>query len=269
MQSLVLSAVLPGEAPCGPALDVTLSVIIPAYNEASTIEAVLDRVCDAGISSQVVVVDDGSGDGTGAVAARWIERTGRPVQLIAHPRNLGKGAAIRSALGLVTGSHVVIQDADLECDPADLVRLLAALDPRWAPVVYGSRYLGGAPTSNPAWNRWGVRLLNGVLWCFYGRTITDSAACYKMIPTAVLRSLDLRCRRFEFCPEVTSKLCRLGWRIAEVPVGYRPRSHAEGKKLRASDGLIALWSLLRWRFAPLPRAALRANPVGRGTGTSC
>jgi len=236
---------------------VTLSVIIPAFNEAATIEAVLDGVWRTGVAHQIILVDDGGTDQTGPIASRWAERTGRPVIVVTHRRNLGKGRAIRSGLEFVTGSHVVIQDADLECDPTDLIRLLAVLN-HDAPVVYGSRYLGGSfKRTSWTWNRLGVSLLNAMLWSLYGRSLSDEAACYKLLPTPLLKSLDLRCRRFEFCPEVTAKLCRLNWPIVEVPVKYHPRSAAEGKKLQIGDGFVAILSLLRWRISPLPPAALR------------
>jgi len=244
-----------------PVRPVTLSVIIPAYNEAATIEAVLDGVWRTGVAYQIIVVDDGCGDQTGSIAGRWAERMGRSVVLITHDRNLGKGSAIRSALPYVTGSHVVIQDADLECDPTDLIRLLAALDRHQVAVVYGSRYLGNHFKGfGRSWNRVGVRFLNWLFWISYGRSLTDEAACYKLLPTALLRSLELRCRRFEFCPEVTAKLCRLGWPIVEVSVRYHPRSVDEGKKIQVIDGLLAIACILRWRIAPLPGSALR--PVG-------
>ena len=242
--------------------DVTLSVVIPAYNEAATIERVLDGVWRTAAAHQIILVDDGSTDQTGAIVAKWMERTGVPVVVRAHVRNLGKGQAIRSALPLVTGSHVVIQDADLECDPNDLLCLLAALDSHGASVIYGSRYLQARSlTSGRSLNRLGVRFLNGMLRILYGKSITDEATCYKLLPTALLRSLDLRCHRFEFCSEVTAKLCRLGWPIVEVPISYYPRTAAQGKKLKATDGLGAISSLIRWRIAPLPASALR--PVAK------
>jgi len=243
----------------------TLSIIVPAYNEATTIATVLDGVRATKIAHQIVVVDDGSTDGTGAVARRWAAADGGRVAVVTHPRNLGKGRAIRSALPLLDGSHVVVQDADLECDPGDLARLLATIRHAAAPVVFGSRYLTSGSEPGWRWNRLGVRLLNGVVWICYGRMLTDEAGCYKMLPTALLRSLDLRCRRFEFCPEVTAKLCRLGWPIVEIPVWYRPRSAAQGKKLRMRDGLSAILCLLRWRITPLPRAALRPGEFGSPT----
>ena len=249
-----------------PAAAVTLSIIIPAFNEGDTIEAVLDQVERTRIAHQIIIVDDGSGDQTGLIARRWAEQAGRSAVVVTHSRNRGKGWAIRSGLEHATGSHVVIQDADLECDPADLVGLLSILDQDPAQAVYGSRYLGWAHHGGfLAWNRLGVCLLNGLLWGLYGKSLSDEAACYKLLPTPLLKSLDLRCRRFEFCPEVTAKLSRLGWPIAEVLVKYRPRSVPEGKKLRMSDGLVAVWSLVRWRVSPLPPTALRFENNAPGT----
>ena len=244
---------------------VTLSVIIPAYNEATTIETVLTAVRNSGVADQMIVVDDGSTDQTGLIARRWRDETNSSLIVVAYECNLGKGAAIRAALPHVTGSHVVIQDADLECDPADLGSLVAALVPRVAPVVFGSRTREGASWQRGGltWNRLGVQGLNVLVWLLFGRKLTDEAACYKLMPTPLLRTLDLQCRRFEFCPEVIAKLCRLGWPIVEVPVHYHPRTRAEGKKLRPSDGVVAVWTLLRWRFAPLSALALHSGTYSR------
>ncbi|MCR4412686.1 MAG: glycosyltransferase, partial [Thermoguttaceae bacterium] len=218
--------------------------MIPAYNEAPTLDALLRRVVEAPYAKQVIVVDDGSTDGTAEILKAWAERSG--VEILIHPRNRGKGAAIRTALQAARGRFTLVQDADLEYDPADYPRLVEPLLAGQADAVYGSRRLGGQS------RRWsvlglGVSLLNVCVRLLYGVRITDEATCYKAFPTATLRAMDLRCERFEFCPEVTAKSCRMGLKIIEVPIRYHARTTREGKKLRWHDGIEALRTLWRWR----------------------
>ncbi len=227
--------------------DFMLSVIIPAYDEAKSIAALLDLVATAPYQKQVVVVDDGSGDGTPTAVEEWRRRAQGDVVLLRHERNLGKGAAIRTGLTAATGEFVIIQDADLEYDPGDYPLLVEPLLMGAADVVYGSRYL--RPPSGAPWsmNRVGVSLLNRVVRLLYGYRLTDEATCYKALRTDLLRAMDLKCERFEFCPEVTAKACRMRLRILEVPVRYVPRGRSDGKKIRWRDGLAALRALWRWR----------------------
>ena len=226
-----------------------LTVIVPAYNEAATIEPLLDAVAAAPCIKQIVVVDDGSTDGTAAAIERWMLRCGGDVELIRHRVNRGKGAAIRTGLDRARGEVVLIQDADLEYDPGDYPTLIGPILSGRAEVVFGSRYL--RPGNPLPWtaNRLCVHLLNGIVRVLYRRRITDEATCYKALRVELLRRMDLRCERFEFCPEVTAKACLLGVRIVEVPVRYSPRSRLDGKKIRWWDGVEAIATLVRWRLA--------------------
>lgn len=206
----------------------------------------LERVLAAAPAKQVVVVDDGSTDGS-REAVQSFARCHPEVELILHDANRGKGAAIRTGLARARGAYTIIQDADLEYDPADYERLLAAARERGARVVYGSRILGRQPASYCRYY-WGGRLVSLVASILYGQRVTDEPTCYKLFDTALLRSLPLREDGFGFCPEVTALVCRRGERIVEVPIRYSPRSIAEGKKIRWRDGLRAIWILLKHRF---------------------
>lgn len=230
-----------------------LSVLVPVFNERATIAEILQRILDVDLDKEVVVVDDGSTDGTRDVLREWDGRAG--IRVLLHPQNQGKGMAVRTALAAARGRYCLVQDADLEYNPAEYPRLLAPLQAGSAQVVYGSRYLRGA--RNDRWRlfRQGVRLLNGMVRILYGARLTDVSTCHKLLSTELLRSLELECRRFEFCPEVTAKLCRLGVTIHEVPISYLPRTLAEGKKIRLRDGWEAiqtLWKYRRWRPSPMP-----------------
>ena len=233
-----------GEAADGhaPGRRLVLSVVIPAYNERDTIQEALRRVRALDADLEVIVVDDASTDGT----AELLESE-PGVVLLRHPENRGKGMAIRTALERVTGDVVAVQDADLEYDPQDLLRLMAPIARGEARVVYGSRFLKGRPPMqlpNYVCNRvlaWTTNLL-------YGARLTDEATCYKVFDASLVRSLPLTCRRFEFCPEVTAKVRKRGERILELPISYHPRSYDSGKKIRWWDGVIALWTLIKFRF---------------------
>jgi dolichol-phosphate mannosyltransferase len=230
--------------------DPILTVIIPAYNEVATIARLLDAVVAAPYAKQIVLVDDGSTDGTVDAVEGWGLRSEWPIEVVRHPVNRGKGAAIRSGLARARCDVTIVQDADLEYDPAEYSRLIEPILHGEADVVYGSRYL--RPMGPLPWgpNRICVLLLNLMVRILYGRVLTDEATCYKAFRTELVRPMDLRCERFEFCPEVTAKLCRMGVRIHEVPITYTPRSQIEGKKIRWRDGVEAVVTLLRWRLAP-------------------
>ena len=223
-----------------------ITVIIPAYNEAKTlagcIRAVYDR--NPGRDLEVIVVDDGSSDRTPAL----LEDLRRPdMRVIRHERNRGKGAAIRSGLQTATGEIVLIQDADLEYDPADYGSLLEPFSDGQTQVVYGSRVLKDDNPRSYQSFYWGGRLLSWWTNLLFGSRITDEPTCYKAFRTDLLRSLDLTCEGFEFCPEATAKILLRGVCVREVPISYHPRSKSEGKKIRWHDGLRALWTLFRLR----------------------
>lgn len=232
------------DAPGGSAVE--LSVLIPVYNEEKTVEELVRRVTAAPYRKQVVIVDDGSTDGT--VQRLESIRDIGDVEILVHAANRGKGAAIRTALERARGQFTIIQDADLEYDPQDYPRLIELLKSGQTRVVYGSRYLDGK-NELPITKFWfGVKLLNLMVRLLYGAKVTDEATCYKAFDTNLLRSLSLRCERFEFCPEVTAKVLKRGYKIIEVPIGYEYRTVEAGKKIGWKDGFQAIWALLRFRF---------------------
>ncbi len=229
-----------------------LSVVIPAFNEARTLPIILEKVIESVYAPEVIVVNDASQDETASVLERW---SGHPqVRVLQHDKNRGKGSAIRTGLTVATGEFCVVQDADLEYNPSDYPTLIEPLRTRAATAVFGSRYLRGY---GDEWRlfRQGVRVLNVIVRAVYGQSLTDEATCYKALPTELYRALDLQCSRFEFCPEVTAKLCRLGVKIHEVPISYTARSARDGKKIGFRDGWQAITELWRWRRWQPPVAA--------------
>lgn len=237
-------------------MELILSVIVPVYNEAATLAEVLARVVEAAPENkEILVVDDGSTDGTAAILNHWEDRD--RVRVFRHEKNRGKGAAIRTGLAEVRGKYVVIQDADLEYDPNDYHSLLLPLERGWADVVYGSRrlgrMLGNRDRSMLSPYRLAVAGLNCAVKALYRLDLTDEATCYKMFPTSTLKSMELECTRFEFCPEVTAKAARMKLRLTEVPIRYSPRSRKDGKKIGMLDAVQAFQTLWRWRnWQPAP-----------------
>ena len=228
----------------------TLSVVMPAYNEERTIEAVLERVRAVPVVSQVVVVDDCSSDSTRALLTRYATQMppGAPsLCVVSHVTNQGKGAAIRTGLARASGDVVVIQDADLEYEPEQFLPMLELLARENAAVVYGSRFRGSV-TGMRLPNLIANKILTFLANVLFGAKITDEATCYKMFRRSALTDLPLRAQRFDFCPEVTAKLLRRGHRILEVPIRYRARSAQEGKKIRWTDGIQAIWAIIKYRF---------------------
>jgi glycosyltransferase involved in cell wall biosynthesis len=227
----------------------TLSIIIPIYNELQYVERILDRVQSASIPAhlnrEIIVVDDGSTDGT-ATLLETIEGH-RTIKVHRSVLNFGKGTAIRVGLHYATGDYVLIQDADLEYDPNEYEKLLAPLLDGRADVVYGSRFLGSV--SGMRWqNHAANKLLSFISNVLYDAHITDEATGYKVFRKNVLAGMDLRCKRFEFCPEITARLRKAGFRIFEVPIAYEGRSVKDGKKIKLRDGWEAIWTLIKYRF---------------------
>lgn len=226
----------------------TLSVLIPAYNERENLPKLLAKVeavvLPEGITKQIVVVDDGSKDGTREYVADLPQD--RYVSVL-MPKNSGKGAAIRAGLEKVTGDYVIIQDADLEYDPEDFVPMVREVLDKNLDVLYGSRRLKMQNQYSHLSFLLGGIALSLMTNVLYRQRITDEPTCYKLLKTDLIKSLDLVCDRFEFCPEVTAKVARKGYKIQEVPVNYYPRSITEGKKIRWTDGWEAIATLWKWR----------------------
>jgi glycosyltransferase involved in cell wall biosynthesis len=220
-----------------------VSVIVPVYNEAAHVDELLQAIHASPVKKEIIIVDDGSTDGTREKLRAM--PLASDVTVVFHEKNCGKGAAIRTALQYARGEYVLIQDSDLEYDPQDYPALLSPLEQRQANVVYGVR-----PDRPERGLRFflGAKLLTHLTNLLYGAGIHDEATCYKVFRRSLLAQIDLECQRFEFCPEVTAKLCRMDEKIAEVPIAYTPRSAGEGKKIRHADGWLAIWTLLRHRF---------------------
>ncbi len=227
-----------------------VSIIIPVYNEAKTVEKVFEKVRNLPLKKEIIMVDDGSTDGSREILKALEKKWGNDnnFKFVYHSRNLGKGSAIRSGLKLVEGEVVVIQDADLELNPEDIPLLLEPIQRGETSVVYGSRFLRPEQKKRSFLRNLANWILSITATLLYGQKITDEATGYKVFKTDLLRSLNLRCRRFEFCPEVTAKILRKGEKIVEVPVSYDPRTAEEGKKICWKDGFQALWTLVKYRF---------------------
>ncbi len=237
------------------------TVVIPVFNEVTTVNQIVDRVLDQPFNKEIIVVDDGSTDGTAAGLVRWT-RTNN-VQLLRHSVNRGKGAAIRSALARAKGWVTVIQDADLEYSPEDLPQVVQPVLDGEARIVFGSRYAQPGSQHPHLVSHYGVGMLNRVVRSVYRTDLSDQATCFKAFRTDVLRRMELECQRFEFCAEVTAKACRMGISIREVSVNYAPRSYSDGKKLTTADGIRCLYSLLRYCRWSEPMHALPWGPTRR------
>jgi glycosyltransferase involved in cell wall biosynthesis len=249
-----------------------ISILIPVYNEALTLPLIVERVLAAplpeGCEKEVVIIDDGSTDGTTELLARY---RNTPLVAVHHSIvNFGKGAALRIGIAKSTGDVILVQDGDLEYDPCDYPSVLEPIVRGRAKVVYGSRFLrmpqpriGG--TREMKFANWiANKLLTMTANVLYNARLTDEATAYKAFAREVLDGIRLHCVRFEFCPEVTAKVRRLGYDIAEVGISYNPRGILEGKKIRWQDGVEALWTLLKYRAAPVASFDRRiASPRAR------
>ncbi len=226
-----------------------VSVIVPVYNERETVAEILKRVAATGIPHEIIVVDDGSTDGSREVLQQ-LEAEGRipGLRVFYHPQNMGKGAAVRTALQHVTGDVVIIQDADLEYDHEHYSILLEPIRKGLADVVYGSRFLGAPRRPILFWNMVANKILTLITNILFNTILSDMETGYKVFKREVVENMPLRARGFEFEPEFTAKVLKRGYRIFEVPIAFNPRTYEEGKKIKARDGLIAIWTLLKYRF---------------------
>lgn len=224
-----------------------LSVVIPIYNEAATLEEIVRRVQAVKVPKEIILVDDTSTDGSREMVQRLVKKVG--IKAVFHRRNQGKGMAIRSGIKKASGDYVIIQDADLEYDPQDYFKLLKPIKDGKAEVVYGSRFTG-EHRNMFFWHWVANQFLTLVTNILYNTTLSDMETCYKVFPAKLIQSIKLNCRRFEFEPEITAKILGQGVRIYEVPISYAGREYSEGKKIAWHDGIIALWTLIRYRLLP-------------------
>ena len=227
-----------------------LSVIVPAYNEAATVETALKRIREVQLRLEIIVVNDASTDGTREILAQ-LEEQRLVDRVLHHEKNRGKGAAIRTGIAAATGDVVVVQDADLEYDPQDLPALLLPLRSRQADAVYGSRFQGGPHRVLYFWHYVGNRVLTLLSNMFTNLNLTDLETCYKLVRSDLMKKLPLASNRFGFEVEITARLAQARARIWEIPISYSGRTYAEGKKITWRDGVAALFHILRYNlFVP-------------------
>jgi glycosyltransferase involved in cell wall biosynthesis len=237
---------------------VRLSVLVPAYNEANTIARVVARLRSVPLDLEIVAIDDASTDGSADILER-LRQEGRIDRLVRHPKNRGKGAAVRAGIREATGDVIVIQDADLEYDPAELPALLAPIADGRADAVFGSRFQGGPHRVLYYWHSVGNRFLTLLSNMFTDLNLTDMETCYKLVRADLLKRLPLTANRFGFEVEITARLAQAEARVWEMPISYSGRTYAEGKKITWRDGLAALLHIVRYNLlAPRARRAARA-----------
>jgi glycosyltransferase involved in cell wall biosynthesis len=223
-----------------------ITVIIPAYNEKDTIREIVQRVNQTGLAGEILVVDDGSVDGTRDILQQ-LEQSGQ-VKVILHERNRGKGAAVTTGIHHASGEIIIIQDADLEYDPRDYPALLKPIEEGLADVVYGSRFLGGPRRPTMFWHMIANKMLTLMTNILYNNILTDMETGYKVFQREMVKDIRINARRFDFEPEFTAKVLKRKIRIFEVPITFNPRDYSEGKKIKLKDAFAAVWTLLRYRF---------------------
>jgi len=223
-----------------------ISVVIPAYNEVQTIRKILASVHDTNRVDEILVVDDGSTDGTRAVLKELDGSSS--IRVILHEKNQGKGAAVMTGVRQASGDVIIIQDADLEYDPRDYPALLQPIEEGLADVVFGSRFLGAARRPTMFWHMIANKLLTLMTNLLYNNILTDMETGYKVYRREVVSNLEIHARRFDFEPEFTAKILKSKVRIFEVPITFNPRDYSEGKKIKFKDAIVAVWTLLKYRF---------------------
>ena len=223
-----------------------LSVIIPVYNEVENIWEILKRVQSTTLANEIIVVDDGSKDGTRDVLQKLDGK--KKVRVILHERNHGKGAAVTTGLKAAKGEVLLIQDADLEYDPRDYPTLLQPIQEGLAEVVYGSRFLGAPHRVTMFWHLIANRMLTFMTNILYNTILTDMETGYKVFRREVIEGINIRAKRFDFEPEFTAKVLKRKHRIFEVPISFNPRDYSQGKKIKLKDAIEAVWTLLKYRF---------------------